>query len=103
MRKGHQRLLEPGHRCSKGRSLGRLGSGLAEIVHGLVPQLASERVMSEPVDVLGKPTFAQPLDGVDDLRMKGERRRSRTSLPYVTSCVSACLKEYSISGDSPAS
>ena len=50
-----QRLLELGRGVREGRARDRLGAGLAEIDHRLLPQLAPQGVVGEPLDVLGEP------------------------------------------------
>ena len=50
-----ERLLEPAPGVLERRPRGRLASGLPEIVHRLLPQLAPQGVMGEPLDVLAEP------------------------------------------------
>ena len=47
-----QRLLEPDPGVQERRPRGRLEPGLPEIVHRLLPQLAPQGVMGEPLDLL---------------------------------------------------
>ena len=62
--------------CSKqrpppgGRARERLGAGLAEIGHGLVPHLAPEGVVGQPLDLLGEPVGVESLDRLDDPRVE---------------------------------
>jgi hypothetical protein len=50
-----QRLLESRGRLPVGRAPGGLETGLPEVAHGLVPGLGADRMMTEPLDVLGQP------------------------------------------------
>ena len=60
------------------------------------------RVVREHLDVLAEPIRVQALDRIDDRRV--ERAPPLVEhRPYATSCVSACLKVYSRSGNSRAS
>ena len=72
-----QRLLEPGPGVRERRPRGRLASGLPEIVHRLLPQLAPEGVMGEPLDVLAEPIPVQRLDRLHDARVHGAPARLR--------------------------
>ena len=65
-----QRLLEPDPGVRERRPRGRLESGLPEIVHRLLPQLAPEGVMGEPLDLLAEAIPVERLDRVDDPRVK---------------------------------
>ena len=67
-----QRLLEPAPGVRERRPRGRLESGLPEIVHRLLPQLAPEGVMGEPLDLLAEAIPVERLDRLDDPRV--ERR-----------------------------
>ena len=68
---GRQRLLEAADGLPVGRAAERLGAGLAEIGDRLLPHLAAERVVREPLDVLGEPVGVEPLDGLDDPGVEG--------------------------------
>ena len=50
-----QRLLEAGHGLAVGRARHGLGAGLAEVGDGLVPHLAAQGVVGQPLDLLGQP------------------------------------------------
>ena len=63
---GHQRLLEGGHRLAVGRARQRPGPGLPAVGHGLVPHLAPEGMVRQPVDLLGEPLWRQPVEGFDN-------------------------------------
>ena len=65
-----QRLLEPGPGVRERRPRRRLESGLPEIGHRLLPQLAPEGVMGEPLDLLAQAIPVERLDRVDDPRVK---------------------------------
>ena len=56
-----------------------------------LPQLAAQRVVREPLDVVVQAIPIEPLDGGHD---PGVQRLAalRSRLPYATSWVSACLK-----------
>src|SRR6516165_11279364 len=54
MAQRRQRLLEVCERLPVGPSRGRLGPGLPEVGHSLPPCLGPERMVSEPLDVLGQ-------------------------------------------------
>ena len=59
-------MLEPGPGVLKRRPRGRFESGLPEIVHRLLPQLAPEGVMGEPLDLSAEAIPVDRLDRVDD-------------------------------------
>jgi hypothetical protein len=59
-----QRLLEPAPGVLKRRPRGGLASRLPEIVHRLLPQLAPEGVMGEPLDLLARGDPVERLDRV---------------------------------------
>ena len=65
-----QRLLEPDPGVRERRPRGRLESGLPEIVHRLLPQLAPDGVMGEPLDLLAEAIPVERLDRLDDPRVK---------------------------------
>jgi hypothetical protein len=65
-----ERLLEPDPGVLERRPRGRLESRLPEILHGLLPQLALERVMGEPLDLLSEAICVERLDCADDPRVK---------------------------------
>ena len=69
-REDPQRLLEPDPGLRKRRPRGRLGSGLPEIVHRLLPHLAPQRVMGEPLDLLAEAIPVERLDRVHDPRVE---------------------------------
>jgi hypothetical protein len=52
------------------RPRGRLASGLAEIVDRLLPQLAPESVMGEPLDLAAEAIPVERLDRLDEPRVK---------------------------------
>src|SRR6266850_6966933 len=70
MAEGVQRLLEIRDRLVVGGARGGLDTGLARIVHRLVPELPSRRVVGEPVDVLEQTVGVTRLDGEDDARVE---------------------------------
>src|SRR6266567_1629150 len=53
----------------------RLQAGLPEVGEGLVPDLASEGVLGQPLDVLAQPTGIELLDGLDDSGVEGAAAR----------------------------
>ena len=65
-----KRLLEPGPGILERRPSGRLESGLPQIVHRLLPQLAAEGVMGEPLDVLDEAIRVKRLDRAGDPRVQ---------------------------------
>ena len=65
-REGTQRLIEPDPGLRKRRPRGRLNAGFPEIVHRLLPHLATERVMGEALDLLGEPIAVETLHGLGD-------------------------------------
>ena len=68
-RKNIQRLLEPGPGLRDGRSPSRLGSGLPEIVHCLLLQLALDGMMGEPLDLLAQAVGVEPFHRIHDARV----------------------------------
>jgi hypothetical protein len=58
-----QRLLEAGGRLAVGRAHEDLGAGLAQVAHGLVPDLALPRVLRQPLHVLHEAIGVHALDG----------------------------------------
>jgi hypothetical protein len=67
---GAERLLEPGSGVRERRPRGRLEPGLPEIVHRLLPQLASEGLMGEPLDLSPEAIPMERLDRLNDPCMK---------------------------------
>src|SRR6185503_19339237 len=65
-----QRLLEPASRLRECRPRSRLEAGLPKIGHGLLPHFAPERVMREPLDLLGEAIPQERLDRVHEPRVK---------------------------------
>ena len=65
-----QRLLEPAPGFRERRPRRRLESGLPEIGHRLLPHLAAEGVMGEPLDLLAEAIPVERLDRVHDPRVK---------------------------------
>lgn len=65
-----QRMLVSGHRLPIRRSLDPLGASLAEIGHRLLPALAAEGVVGEPVNLFGQPVGVERLHGFQDPGMK---------------------------------
>src|SRR5439155_1241670 len=63
-----QRLLEPAPSVLERRPRGRLESGLPEIVHRLLLELAPEGVMGEPLGVLAEAIAMERFDRVDGPR-----------------------------------
>jgi len=59
-------LLEEGRRLAVGRASERPGSGLAEVADRLLPQLAFDRVVCEPLRLLVQAIGVEPLDCLDD-------------------------------------
>src|SRR5260370_8352154 len=66
MLEGHECLLETGDRLAVGRSREGLGAGLTEVAHRLLPDLASECVVRERLEVLDQAVGIELLDRVDD-------------------------------------
>ena len=64
---GRERLLEAGDRLAVGRSSEGLGAGLTEVPHGLLPDLAPERVVRECLEMLDQAVGMESLDRIDDL------------------------------------
>src|SRR2546428_14115552 len=60
------RLLKAAQRLPVSRPRRGLLARLAEVVEGLVPCLAAERVMGEALDVLGQPVRIGAFDGADE-------------------------------------
>ena len=69
--KRRQRLLEARGRLRRSRALHRLQPGLMEIEDGLLPHLASERVVRQALDVLCEPLGVALLDGPDGPGVEG--------------------------------
>jgi len=65
-----ERLLEIGRRLAVSRPVQRARTGLGEVAHGLLPQFAAQRVIGEPLDLLGEPVGMQPFDDLDDPRVQ---------------------------------
>jgi hypothetical protein len=63
---GRKRLLETGRRLSVGRACEGLGAGLTEVGNRLLPQLAPDGVVGQPLDLFGWALGVKRLDGVDD-------------------------------------
>src|SRR5262249_9556837 len=61
-----QRLVEGSPGVSECRSRGRLPSGLPEIVHCLLLQVALDGMIGEPLDLLGQPVGVKVFDGSYD-------------------------------------
>ena len=98
-----ERLLEPDPGVRERRPRGRLESGLPEIVHRLLPQLAPERR-----DGRAARSARRGDPGGASRSRRRSAREARGAAPAAvrrtsTSWVSACLKEYSRSGNSPVS
>jgi len=66
-----ERLLEAGRRRPMGRALCRLRPGPVEKGDGLLPFLAPERVMGQPLDVLGETLGVDSLDRLDGPGVEG--------------------------------
>ena len=66
-----QRLLEVRHRVSVGRAGEGFGRGLPQVGHCLVPELATESMVGQLLDVLGQPVGIEPLEGFDDPAIEG--------------------------------
>jgi hypothetical protein len=65
-----ERLLEPAPSVGQRRPRECLESCLPEIKHRLLPQLPSEGVMTEPLDLLSETILVEHLDLFDDARVK---------------------------------
>ena len=65
-----ERLLEEGDRLPVRRARGRLGPGLAQVVHRPLAQAAAQGVVGQPLDVLAQAPGVEPLDGVHDARVQ---------------------------------
>jgi hypothetical protein len=65
-----ERLLKPAPGVLERRPRGRLASGLLEIVHRLLPQLAPDGVMGEPLDLAAEAISVERLDRLDEPRVK---------------------------------
>ena len=79
-----ERLLEAGGGLRVGRALHRFHSGLANVGNGLLPRLAPKRVAGKGLGLLSQAIAVQPLDGVDDSRVRA-LRRSKRRFWYATS------------------
>src|SRR5262249_40880027 len=86
-----ERLLEPAPRVLERRSHGGLEGGLPAIAHRPLSELASERVVGEPLDLLGKPIRVERLDGLDDPCM--ELAATLLQKPAVCDLVRECVLE----------
>jgi hypothetical protein len=71
IRQGHQGLLEEDRRLAVGGPGERLGAGLSKVRHGLVPHLAPERVVGQPLDVLAQSVGMEALDRLHDPGVEG--------------------------------
>ena len=67
MSEGREGLLEIRHRLPVGRPREGLAGGLTEVAHRLRPDLAPERMMGEPLDLLDRAVGVQRLDRLHDL------------------------------------
>jgi hypothetical protein len=65
-----QRLLEEIHRIFQSGPSGSLGSSLAKIRDGFLPQLAAQGMASQPFDVLSQPARIEALDRLYDPAME---------------------------------
>ena len=70
MRQRRQRLLEVGRRLTVCRPVERARAGLGKIPHGLFPDLAADRVIGEPLHLLGKTLGIERFDDLDDPRVQ---------------------------------
>src|SRR3990172_666671 len=66
-----QRLFEARRRLTVSRTRGRLGTGLAEIRHGLSPKLTPEGVVGQPFHMLDQAVGKESLNRLDDPRVEG--------------------------------
>src|SRR5262249_42137530 len=67
---GDERLFKPCSGVLEGRARLRLLSSVGEIVYRLLPELAPQGMMGEPLDLLAKSISVERLDRVDDSRVK---------------------------------
>jgi hypothetical protein len=81
---GAERLLEPGPGVRERRPSGRLESGLPKVVHRLLPQLAPQGMMGEPLDLPAE-AIGVKVSIASTTRACSVRRRSCNSPPYATS------------------
>ena len=70
MRECGQGLVETGHRFSVRGARRRLLAGLAHVAQRLVPELGTEGMMGELLDVFSEAVGEACLDGLDDLGMQ---------------------------------
>ena len=66
MREGCQGLLEVSHGLAVGRARQSLLPRLPAVRQGLVPHLAPQGMMRQPVDLLGYPVSDERLEGLND-------------------------------------
>src|SRR5262249_2474292 len=97
-----QRLFEPRPGLRERRPRSGPAASQPEIVHSLLAELPEERVAGEPFDLLAEAIRVEPLDRTDELRMKDPAALLQQTA-VGDSCVSACVKEYSRSGNRPIS
>jgi len=71
MREGSERLLKAADRFSVGSTRGSLRTRPTEVVDGLVPDLATEGMMGEAIDVLGQPIGIKLFDCLHDPGVNG--------------------------------
>jgi hypothetical protein len=66
----HERLLEEADRLPVRELTAGLRSGPAEVVHRLVPHLATIRMLGEALDLLDQSALGKPFHHLDDLRVE---------------------------------
>src|SRR5262245_3111553 len=64
-----QRLLQSGPGVQESSPRGSLPSSLPEILHCLLPQLAPDCVMGEPLDLVAQPVGVKLFQGINDARV----------------------------------
>ena len=65
-----QGVFEPRHGFAMRPAGGRLSTRLARISHSVLPCLTPERVVGQPLDVLGQAIAMERLDGLHDPRVE---------------------------------
>src|SRR5262245_33193708 len=67
---GLQGLLEGGHRLTERGAVPGPGAGLLAVGDSLVPHLAPQGMMRQPLDLLGRPVPAESLKRLDNARVQ---------------------------------
>ena len=70
MREGLKGLLKGGHRLAERGAVEGPGASLLAVGHGLIPHLAPQGMVRQPLDLLGHPLGRQRLESFDNAGMQ---------------------------------